>query len=64
MNRHKIISFRANENEVRILDILAKRENRTASEMLRECVREAAEKRNLLPPGLVQFENFEGKNLE
>jgi len=55
MTRGKLIAFRATEKERQTLEVLAARENRSLSEMLRECLREAAIKRGLYAVGLVQL---------
>ena len=58
MGRKKIVSFRATRNEQRVIDILSERENRSPSEMIRECIREAAINRGLMPAGLIDLESF------
>jgi hypothetical protein len=58
MNKERIISFRATGNEQKVIEILAAHEARTPSEMIRECIREAAEKRGLLPAGLIELERL------
>lgn len=59
--RSKKISFRATVEEVEILRLMCKRENRDLSEMVRELIREGATARQLLPAGLVSFESIRGK---
>jgi len=54
----KQVGFRASPEEYEIIHILAARERRTPSEMLRETVREAAEKRGFLPAGLIELEKI------
>lgn len=51
----KLIGFKATPKERAILDVLCQRENRTISEMLRECVREAAASRGLYSVGMVEL---------
>lgn len=54
--RHFIKTFRMTPSEHALLDLVASFEGRNQSEALRECVREAAKSRGILPAGLVKFE--------
>ncbi len=54
----KQVGFRASPEEYEIIHILATRERRTPSEMLRETVREAAARRGFLPAGLIELEKL------
>ena len=47
------VRVRVSSNERRILEIMARREGRNWSEMLRQCIREAAEQRGMPAVGLV-----------
>ncbi len=62
MNKQKIISFRVTGNENQLLEILSKREGLSPSEMVRQCLREAAASRHLLPVGLISLERMRGEN--
>jgi len=48
------VRVRMSKNERDVLDILARREGRNWSEMLRQCIREAAERRGMPAIGLVE----------
>ncbi|GEM_PF-3376411 len=54
-NREGHINFRVSEKERKLLEIMAERENRDKSEMLRELIREGAARRGLFEVGLVQL---------
>lgn len=62
MRKAKMVGFRVSFEEYELLLIMAKRERRVTSEMLREIIREAAATRGLLPAGLVRFERLRGEN--
>lgn len=52
---NKITYFRATKDERRALEIMALREGRSISAMLRELIREGAERRGLAAVGLVDL---------
>lgn len=54
--RQLIKTFRLTHSEFDLLNLIARREGRSQSETLRECIREAAQHRGMLPAGLVFFE--------
>lgn len=49
MNRNLLLQFKVNDTEKKAVELMTRTEGRKVSEMLRECVREAAERRGLWP---------------
>ena len=62
--RKNFIHFRITEDEKRLLRVMMQREQRTQSGLLRELIREAAEKRGLLPVGLISLQEVLDKGGE
>lgn len=56
MNRDVLVAVRLNSKERRALELMAAREERGLSEMLREVIREAAERRGIHTIGLLPKE--------
>lgn len=62
-NKDSHIAFRVGEKERKLLEIMADRENRDKSDMLRTLIREGAAHRGLFEVGFVQFiSKYEVKN--
>jgi hypothetical protein len=51
--KSKLLNFRVSEKELETLEIMAMREDRSLSEMMREALREAAHKRGIYAIALV-----------
>lgn len=64
MQNRSVISFRANEDETIALQLMAEQESRKLSEMVRECIREAATRRGIVPICLANNLTIHFKNGE
>jgi hypothetical protein len=62
--RFKFLNFRVTKEEFKGCVIMARREGISLSEMMRVALREAAQKRNLPPLGLIGENMYEGVNIE
>lgn len=59
--RKLFMTIRISPKERKVIELLSVREDRNSSEMLRELIREGAERRGIQAVGLVDLQSTEGR---